>query len=475
MSLPLWQHQIKAINFAATTPEMALFYEVGTGKTRTTIEILRRKFAAHGAVCKTLILCPKIVCSNWKKQFALYSKVNQKDIIVLKGPAKKRVAQFIANKDKPKIFVTNFEAMEMDELYAEILKWLPEILIVDESHRCKNIKSVRAQRIYDVARLTNYRYILTGTPVLNSAMDLFMQFKILDLGKTFGVNFYTFRGKYFEDENASWSGKQGYFPKWVPRPETYWELSQKIASKSLSVKKSECLDLPPLVRQQVDVEMSPEQERIYRDMERDYIAYVKGLENENRAVVAQLAVTKSLRMQQILSGFVKTDNGDEIPLEKVPRLAALEELLEDLHKEHKIIVWAVHRQNYKAIIKICEKLDLQYAQIHGEIEDKDAQLDLWRNPKTRVLIANQGAGGIGIDLIESDVMIYYSKNFSLEHDLQSEARAHRGGSEIHEKITRIDLCVPGTIDDLINEVLLTKGNIGETILKWAKTQEQEKK
>ena len=89
-----------------------------------------------------------------------------------------------------------------------------------------------------------------------------------------------------------------------------------------------------------------------------------------------------------------------------------------------------------------------------------------KDPKCRVMIANQQASGIGINLVESDLSIYYSKNFSWGQDEQSESRNYRGGSEIHEKVTRIDITVKGTMDELISEALKTKANISEKILDW---------
>jgi SNF2 family DNA or RNA helicase len=82
------------------------------------------------------------------------------------------------------------------------------------------------------------------------------------------------------------------------------------------------------------------------------------------------------------------------------------------------------------------------------------------------MIANQAAGGIGVNMVAASYSIYYSKNFSYGDDAQSESRNHRGGSERHEKITRIDLVCPQTIDELVNEALKAKKNIGELILEW---------
>jgi SNF2 family DNA or RNA helicase len=82
------------------------------------------------------------------------------------------------------------------------------------------------------------------------------------------------------------------------------------------------------------------------------------------------------------------------------------------------------------------------------------------------MIANQKAGGVGINLVEASYSIYYSKSFSLEDDLQSEARNYRGGSQMHHRVTRIDLVARGTIDELITSSLANKQDVSQTILDW---------
>jgi len=186
-----------------------------------------------------------------------------------------------------------------------------------------------------------------------------------------------------------------------------------------------------------------------------------------QAVVANLAMTKGLRLQQILTGFVKTDLGDIISIKNNPRIVALKELLADICITNKVIVWACFRENYRQIREVCESLNLGYAELHGGIKDKDAMIDYFRtNDECKVMIANQASAGLGVNLIEATHAIYYSKNFNLEQDVQSEARNHRRGSEIHDKITRIDLVAPGTLDELVTEALKAKQNISERILEW---------
>lgn len=476
----LWKHQAEGISHGLVNRDFAYFWEMGTGKTRVTIEVLRRRFAQENRIMRTIILGPSVVLKNWKAEILQYSKLRDRDILVLDKSGKKRLQEFIrATSDdgdgvlyKGKVVITNYEAMQMEELVQAFHDWGPEILVCDESHRCKNIKSKRAKQVVRLSDKTKHNYLLTGTPILNDAQDVFNQFRILDGGETLGQNFYAFRGKYFEDSNSKWAGKPNYFPKWEPRPELYSHLSEKIYRKAMRVIKDECLDLPPLVTKNIEVEMSTEQAKAYNDMKKDYIAFIEDKENDKaipKAVVAQLAITKALRLQQIVSGFAKTDEGETYRFKSCPRLTALSELLADITPQAKVIVWAVFKHNYGSIREICEKLGVGYSELHGGISKSDREIGInnFRNdPGVKVMVANQGAGGIGINLVEAAYSIYYSRNFSLEQDLQSEARNRRGGSEIHEKITRINLVTPNSIDELVSEAIQNKQDISTAILDW---------
>lgn len=482
-----WNHQRQGVEMSRYTPDLALFWEMGTGKTKGLIDILRLRYMENKRVMRTLILGPKIVVRNWQKEFSVHSRISGDKIVSLVGTGKKRVKTFTdtaTSKEtgtltEPRIFVTNYEAMEMEELHKLILLWRPEILVCDESHRLKNHQSVRAKRVVQIADGAKHRYILTGTPILNSAMDIFNQYRVLDAGETFGANFYEFRGRFFEDENKGMPSHI-HFPKFQPRITTYEQLNNLIYRKALRVLKSEVLDLPPLVRQRVNVELGDEQKRMYNEMKKEYIAWVQSHDgtSEPRAVVAQMAITKILRLQQLVSGYAKTEDGSEISIKDNPRLQALRDLLEELTPGNKVIVWACFHENYRQIAAVCKELKLDYTEIHGGISDaeKARAEDRFRSDQAcRVLIGNQQAGGIGINLVEyahtvsagaSSYSIFYSRNHSLAGDLQAEARNYRGGSEVYKSVTRIDLVAPETVDELILEALANKQEIAEQVLAW---------
>jgi SNF2 family DNA or RNA helicase len=458
----LWGHQVEGIHRALAKGSYGFFFEAGTGKTRTTIEVLRHIYTQHNEALKTLIVAPQVVCPNWKAEFAKFSKIPERMIEVLEGSGKERT-ETIKTTDA-RILICNYHTLNMLPAFDALRAWAPKVMIADESHRIKNPKAMMTKRAIALAIHAQYKYILSGTPILQNAMDAFSQFMFLDGGKTFGVNYFTFRRRYFQDLNASIRARspQVTWAKWAPIKHREAELKTKISNSSLSVRKSECLDLPPFVRQRVAVPLSNEQMKAYEEMRKYMITFV-GTE----ACTAQMALHKALRLQQITSGFLGSDDGSEHDFKNVPRLDALKELLEDLCESEKVIVWACWRNNQRAIRDMLAKTKIGFRELIGDSSHQDRQQameDFRRDPNVRVILGSQGAGGIGVNLVEASYAIYYSRNFSLEQDVQSEARNYRGGSEIHGKITRIDLVAPGTIDDDVLKALEQKQEISDRVI-----------
>lgn len=460
---PLWEHQKRAIEKASELGQYGFLFEPGTGKTRTAIETLRALYTKEGGILRTLILAPPIVLENWKQEFKRFSAIDQKKIIILSGSQEKRMNDFYRVPSDDQIFITNYEALLMKELYAHFIEYGWDVIIADESHRVKSHDAKRTKALIQLSKPVKHKFILTGTPMLKNLMDLYSQFLFLDGGKSLGDNFFVFRNTYFFDKNAGFRGSHKHWPDWRLKENSKDEIIKKICDKAMFVKKEDCLDLPPLVRKEVFVELSKEQREMYDEMKDRLITFMN-----DKAVTAELALTKALRLQQIVSGYVKTEMGEEISIKENPRIDALKDLLEDLAYTNKVIIWACFKQNYTEIKKVCEKLKLVYVELTGDtpIKDRQSLIDSFNmDPNVNVFIGNQAAGGIGVNLTGSNTAIYYSRNFSLEQDVQSEARNYRGGSEVHQKITRIDIMARDTIDEKVVTALASKQEIADIVLR----------
>lgn len=447
------------------------------GKTGTAILNYRNWCRKEGRLLRCLIVAPSVVLHNWKDEFKLFSLIDQDKIIALTRGTGKTKADTIYDNVIPvidgMIVNVNYEALLSEDLFRAIETWNPEVIIFDEVHYVKNATAKRSKLCTRLAEKALYRLGLTGTPILRNSLDMYGIFRTVDIGKTFGTNLYIFQNKYLIDRNAR--NPNIKFPSWVDNPVNYKELNEKIYAKSLRKLKSECLDLPDLIKIIRHVEWGKKQKKAYDDLKKDFLAFVeaRSLSGEPASVTANLAITKALRMLQVASGFVMTDDGVVHEFDEIPRLDLVEELLTEIVIEggNKCILWCSYKHNYKMLQKICEKLKINYCFITGEqntTEKRKSELAFQNDPNMKVIIANRGAGGVGINLTAASYSIVYSRNFSLAEELQSEARNHRGGSERHEKIIKIDLVIKDSIEESQIKALASKNQISTDILDMVK-------
>jgi SNF2 family DNA or RNA helicase len=477
-------HQLHFLKEHSDKPYWAEFWEMGTGKTKFAIDWIRMKMYKHGRPMRVLIVCPKVVQYNWLEEFEKHSslasrvhvvdgtrqqverglqKIPNESIIVInydklsykirKGAGGKAMD---AVEGRPNIYVdrTKRWIIEMSYMHDYLRQNPPEIIILDESHKIKSSKAGRTQSLLQLGPMSMYRLALTGTPMPNGAEDIFNQILFLDGGLTFGTNEMTFRRQWMCDINASkrmCGGK--YFPDWVLIKALEPAFRERVATVSTTLKKEDCLDLPEKVFMHQYCEMSEDQAKMYKQLKQDFIAYLEG-----DTVVADQAASKILRLNQVSSGFYKTDTGEEKRFKTNPKLNALTELLEDLCSTTKVIVWAVYRNNIFQLIEALKPYNP--AIIFGDTKDKQAEATKFRtDPTCRVIIANPASAGIGINLVEASYAIWFSKNYNLEDWLQANDRCHRVGSERHAKITYIELMFQSSIDTIISKALQEKLDI----------------
>ena len=475
-----YKHQIDGLVFAENKPNVSLMWEMGSGKTLGAIFIARMRYTQENRFLRTLIVGPLVTVGNWKSEWAMYSNIPTNKVHALNQDGAKKKAKYLLDNlssdnqtlTEDGIIIVNYESIISQDIAQLIYDWKPEMIIVDEFHRCKSVKSKRTKVMKALCDRAKYKTFLSGTPILNNALDIFAPFLLLDKGETFGTNQFVFQSHYMRDTNASWKGRTGYFPKWVNKVETFEELNQKVYSKSLRVLTKECIDLPELIDQEYEVSLTNKQKKVYNELVKEFITFLDSQEAEGikPTVTAQLALVKSLRLMQLTTGFIQDDLGNIHEFEDNPRLDAVEELLEDIVIENgnKCILWAAFIHNYTMLKRVCDKLKIKYVMLTGEQSgsEKTEAIEKFQNdPSVKVIIANRRSGGIGVNLTAASHSIIYSRNYSLEDEEQSNARNYRGGSkELHDKIIRINLVAKGTVDQLCFDSLRSKKMVAELII-----------
>jgi SNF2 family DNA or RNA helicase len=240
------------------------------------------------------------------------------------------------------------------------------------------------------------------------------------------------------------------------------ELSYKLESFSYRILKKDCLDLPDKLYIKRSVELTDEQAVAYKQMKDNAVTL---LEKDGGMVTAQNVLTQMLRLQQICSGFIKTDDG-QIEKLSTNKLTELLTVLEEV--TGKVIIWAVYVEDLRMIQ---EALAKQYgaesvAVYAGKTHPEERQVIVleFQNPdsKLRFFVGQSRTGGYGLTLTEASTVIYYANSFDLEVRIQSEDRAHRIGQK--NNVTYIDLVTENTVEEKVLKALRNKINIASEVL-----------
>lgn len=454
----LRSYQQAAIERFGDSNHNALFFEMGTGKTITELHLLLDKMKKEKHIFHTLILCPLSTVYNWKREI---EKVCPESFIkatqILEGISSKK-ERLLADKAK-RIFIVNLDVVNT-RLWQEIIKLPFKALIIDESQKFKSHKAKRTSKLLAFAKGIKYKAILSGNPVPNDERDLWSQMQLLSTN-IFPNNFYVFQATYFKDKNASMP-KHKHFPDWVLKPGSQETIRKIVATHAARCEASEVLDLPPLICQEVYAELTPEQEKHYKEMKEHFITYI-----ESDAVTAEIALTKLIRLQQITCGILRTED-QETKRISCGKLQALSETLESIGKENKIIIWTNFVDTYNDIEVQCEALGIKSLKLIGgqSAHERNEIINAFKlDDSIRVIIANQAAAGTGTEGLQAArYAIYYNKTFNLADDEQSAARTYRSGSEQHKTCHRIDILTRDTVDEEIHQALKLKKTRSEFIL-----------
>ncbi len=466
-----YEHQLEALKRSWNKCEYAYFMEMGTGKSKVLIDNIALLYD-KGGINASIIVAPKGVYRNWSgKEIPAHMPDHVELEVGVWNPAptvkqKAELMKLFEVSPELKILIINVEAFSTKKGVAFVEKFIlahNALIAVDESTTIKNPKAQRTKNLLKLALNTKYRRILTGFPVTQSPLDLYSQSAFLSTQLLGYSSFYSFQNRYAKVINRS-MGQRTF--RQVVGYQNLEELTENVNEFSYRVLKKECLDLPDKVYQRREVELTPEQKKVYKQL-KDYA--IAQLESSELVSVTSV-LTQILRLHQVVCGFVKHDQGDEVEI-KSNRLDSLLDVLAET--QGKVIIWANYQYDIKRILKTLQDTvgTEAVATYYGETLDEDRQqiIKSFQDPDSPLtyLISNVQTGGYGITLTEASTVIYYSNNYDLEKRLQSEDRAHRIGQT--NKVTYIDLVAKGTVDEKIVKALRNKLDLAQEVLgdeKW---------
>ncbi|QVJ12905.1 DNA helicase [Pseudomonas phage PSA20] len=414
------------------------------------------------------------------------------------------------------------------------------LYVLDEAHYIKTPTAERTKSILRSAKYAPFRRVLTGTPIAQGPFDAYSQIKFLiddywnknqlgtftEFKQHFGIwkkgwNPTAFNPKTKKNDGNEYDVLVGY-----RRLDALNSLLQPVSSR---VTKDDVLDLPPKLYSKRFFPMTPEQGKLYRQLRDEYIVWLETgvIERDAAAVAAEpspdacptclgkrevefdgfiypcpdcgdapdlgaegttpviaaLAITRLLRLQQITCGYLPTDDEAE-PVYTIPgpnrRLDLLCELIEE--SQHKVIVWARFQMDITLIMDALRERGISAVRYDGLVNDDEradakarfqGERPLYHNgqvvgreavppeEQARVFVGNPAAGATGLTLTAAKTVIYYSNSFKLIDRLQSEDRAHRIGQT--NSVLYIDLVAEDSVDEKVVEALRNKFNVASQI------------
>lgn len=453
-----FQHQVAGYNVVGSifglwgTPRSAgagLYMEQGTGKTLTTIAIAGRMFL-DGIIKKMLVVAPASVVPVWPSEFGSFAAFPY-DIRPLEGAGSKRIAvleSWGSDPDVLQIAALNYESTwRIDKA---ILKWKPDLVVLDESQRIKSPGAKQSKFIHRLGKATPYRLILTGTPVTQGPLDFYSQLKFAD-PRILGSSYVALKSRYavmggFENRQIL-----GY--KNLP------ELTKKVHSIGFRVTKDEALDLPEQVDQIRYCELEGKAKSTYQQLLKHSVAEI----SKDKRIVTQNVLAKLLRLSQLAGGFY-SEAGEKPIMVSDAKLKLLEEVLDDLG-EQKVVIFARFLAEIEAIKELLESRGTHYQFIDGSVplsERGEVVREFQENPECKVFIAQIQTAGLGITLHAASVAIFYSLDYSYANLDQAKARLHRIGQK--STVTNIYLIARGTVDTKVFGALGKKQDIARLVV-----------
>jgi len=457
-------HQLTALEKSWNRETYAYFMEMGTGKTKVLIDNIAMLYD-RGKIDGALIISPKGVMGTWYDQELpahLPNHIENMSVLwqanITKSQSHK-LGNLFKTDERLHILIMNVEALSTQkglDFAGKFLLSHKTLMCIDESTTIKNPKAKRTKNILSLAPRAQYRRILTGSPVTKNPLDLYSQCEFLNEEHLDFTSYYAFRNRYAEMKTLHIAGRSIQV---VSGFKNLSELSEQLKTFSYRVLKEDCLDLPDKIYMKREIELSPEQKKVYKQMKEEALATLNGKQITTMTVLTQL-----MRLQQITCGHFVADDGTTQEI-KSNRLNELLDILDEV--EGKAIIWAHWQKDIQIIKKALVKeygprSVVDYYGLTPQDQRQKHKDSFQNDPKVRFFVGTPQTGGYGLTLTAANIVIYYSNGYDLEKRIQSEDRAHRIGQK--KSVTYVDILAEDTVDEKIVKSLRKKINIASKVL-----------
>ena len=426
-------YQQYATEFISTHPISALLLDMGLGKTSITLTAINDLLFDSFEVHKVLVVAPlRVARDTWSAEIEKWEHLKNLRYSVVVGSEQERLNALRASAD---IYIINRENVQW--LVEESgLPFDYDMAVIDELSSFKNHQSKRFKAFMKVRPKLKRIVGLTGTPASNGLMDLFAEFKLLDMGERLGRFIGQYRNAYFQPDKRN--GMVIYSYK--PLPDTEQRIYDKISDITISMKAADHLTMPELVSTGYAVQLSDKEREKYERLKKDLV-----LSTEDNEVTAANAASLSNKLSQMANGSVYSDDESVIEIHD-RKLDALEDIIESMNGRPLLVAyWFKHD-----LERIRKRFEIREIKSSADISD-------WNSGKIPVALIHPASAGHGLNLQSGgSVLMWFGLTWSLELYQQTNARLWRQGQ---------------TADTVVIQHIIAKGTIDEQIMKALKSKD----
>ena len=438
-------YQRYVTDYIKTHPVAAVLLDMGLGKTSITLtallDLLFDSFEAH----RVLVIAPlRVARDTWPSEIEKWDHLKMLTYAVAVGTEKERKAALLQPAD---ICIINRENVQ----------WLIEqsgipfdfdTVIVDELSSFKNHQSKRFKSLMKVRPRIRRIVGLTGTPSANGLMDLWAEFKVLDMGQRLGRFIGMYRDTYFKPDKRN--GQIIYSYK--PLPGADEAIYRQISDITISMKAADHLKMPELVMNNVSVELSDEERDRYEELRQTLVLQLP----ETDITVANAAALSG-KLLQMANGAIYDDDGETIRIHD-RKLDALEDLIEGANGKPVLVAyWFRHDLD-----RIRSRFTVREIKTSADIRD-------WNAGKIPVGVIHPASAGHGLNLQSGgSTLVWFGLIWSLELYQQTNARLWRQGQS--ETVVIHHIITDGTIDQLVLKALQSKEKTQDSLIAAVKAE-----
>lgn len=445
------EYQRFVIDYIKQNPIAAVFLDMGLGKTSITLTALNDLLFDSFDVHRILVVAPLRVARNtWSSEILKWEHLQDLQYSIVVGTEKERMAALEKRAD---IYIINRENVQ----------WLVEksgkkfdydMVVVDELSSFKNHEAKRFRAFMKVRPKVKRIVGLTGTPSSNGLMDLFAEFKLLDMGERLGRFIGAYRANFFRPDKMN--GPIVYSYKPIPGAETM--IYNRISDITISMKATDYLKMPELVSSRYEVQMDDVEKQKYEEFKKDLV-----LEIEDGEITAANAASLSGKLSQMANGAVYSDDLAVMQIHD-RKLDALEDIIEAANEKPVLVAyWFKH--DLTRITERLRKLKVIYQKL-----DSDESIRKWNEKELQVGLIHPASAGHGLNLQSGgSTMVWFGLTWSLELYQQTVARLWRQGQTENTVVIQ-HIVTAGTIDERILKALEQKDNTQSALIDAVKAE-----